>query len=483
MTIITPNWVKDAVFYQIFPDRFARSPQGPRPGNLQPWGAPPTPHGFQGGNLVGVQEKLDYLVDLGVNAIYFNPIFMSASNHRYHTFDYYQVDPLLGGNQAFKAMLAAAHQRGIRVILDGVFNHASRGFFPFNHILETGAESPYLDWFHIQKWPLSAYDGEKPANYAGWWNQRELPKFNTDTPAVREYLWQVATHWLAEGIDGWRLDVPNEIDDDQFWQTFRQRCKAVNPEAYIVGELWEEGDRWLQGDQFDAQMNYPFARLALGFLAAQTLDQTDIQRTGIGEVPLLDGPAFARGLHALHHQYHPEIVQAQMTMLSSHDTPRIFSVVQGDRTALRLLFLCQMTVAGAPNVYYGDEIGLPGRGDPDCRRAFPWDNTASWDLALRADVRRYITLRRALPALRRGDFSILLATRHLVVYRRQYGSQVAVVALNPGRKEAHFHLPAAALALPLDHLPDLLSKDGHPLQPDVTMSVPARSGRVWGNQS
>ena len=203
-------------------------------------------------------EHLDYLADLGINAIYFNPIFRSGSNHRYHTHDYYQVDPMLGGNAAFRTLLDAAHARGIRVILDGVFNHASRGFFQFHDILENGPDSAYLDWFTMKGWPLRPY-GSKHPNYQCWWGLSALPKFNTATPAVREFLWGVAEYWIKFGIDGWRLDVPTEIDDDEFWREFRRRVKAANPEAYIVGEIWHDAQRWLGGDQSDAVMNYPFA--------------------------------------------------------------------------------------------------------------------------------------------------------------------------------------------------------------------------------
>ncbi|MFC6662298.1 alpha-amylase family glycosyl hydrolase [Deinococcus multiflagellatus] len=212
-------------------------------------------------------DKLDYIASLGVNAIYFCPVFQSAANHRYHTHDYYQVDPMLGGNAALRHLLDEAHARGIRVVLDGVFNHASRGFFQFNDLLEQGEGSAYRDWFHPSAWPLNAYDESKPANYAAWWGNRALPKFNTDTPAVREFLWDVAEHWIRFGIDGWRLDVPNEIDDDAFWQEFRRRVKAINPDAYIVGEIWGDAHRWLAGDQFDAVMNYHFTRPCLAFLA------------------------------------------------------------------------------------------------------------------------------------------------------------------------------------------------------------------------
>ena len=166
--IQTPEWAKDAIFYQIFPDRFAKSDAVPKASGLQPWGTPPTPHGYQGRDLLGVAEHLDYLADLGINAIYLNPIFRSASNHRYHTHDYYQVDPMLGGNAAFRTLLDAAHAHGIRVILDGVFNHASRGFFQFHDILENGPDSAYLDWFTVEDWPLRPY-GSKQPNYQCWW--------------------------------------------------------------------------------------------------------------------------------------------------------------------------------------------------------------------------------------------------------------------------------------------------------------------------
>lgn len=265
MVFQTPDWVKDAVFYQIFPDRFAKSDRVPKPNNLEPWESPPTLYGFKGGDLRGVLEHLDYLQDLGVNAIYFNPIFQSTANHRYHTHDYYRVDPILGGNEAFRDLLDEAHRRGIRIILDGVFNHASRGFFQFNHILENGPASPYLDWFIVKGFPLHAYAARRKPNYEAWWGLRALPKLNTDNPQVREFIMGVAEHWLREGIDGWRLDVPLEIKTPGFWEEFRRRVKAVNPEAYIVAEIWEEAPEWLQGDHFDAVMNYVFTR-GLGLL-------------------------------------------------------------------------------------------------------------------------------------------------------------------------------------------------------------------------
>jgi glycosidase len=276
--VVTPGWVTHAVFYQIFPDRFAKSDSLDKPPNLEPWDSDPTPFGYKGGDLAGVRERLDYLQDLGVTAFYFNPIFQSASNHRYHTHDYYQVDPLLGGDEAFDAMLAACRRRGVRMVLDGVFNHASRGFFPFNDVLENGPASPWLDWFTVHEHPANAYDRARPPGYKAWAGLHALPTLNTDNPQVREYLMRVGEYWLRKGIDGWRLDVPFEIRSEEFWQEFRQRIKAINPEAYIVGEVWGDSRPWLQGDQFDGVMNY------LTLIAAANVAE-DSRRF---EIPLTD---------------------------------------------------------------------------------------------------------------------------------------------------------------------------------------------------
>ena len=416
---LTPDWVKDAVFYQIFPDRFARSARVPKPSNLEPWDSPPTGCGFKGGDLLGVAKRLDYLQDLGITAIYFNPIFQSAANHRYHTHDYYRVDPILGGDAAFRHLLDATHARGIRVVLDGVFNHASRGFYQFHHTLENGAASPYLDWFYFDEVRLRAgkLPNAYPSNeercaarggcslevngYRAWWDLPALPKFNTQTEAVRRFIFDVAHHWIEFGIDGWRLDVPGEIDDDSFWQEFRRVVKGVNPQAYLVGEIWDEAHRWLQGDQFDAVMNYVFNRACLGFFGGERLDAS--LRLGGFEIPPLSASRFADAVDRMLSLYDWEVTLAQLNLLSSHDMPRFLTLVQGDREALKLAVLFQMTFPGAPSVYYGDEIGMEGGPDPDCRRAFPWDE-GRWDRDLLNVFRRAIGLRRAHPALRRGRY-------------------------------------------------------------------------------
>jgi glycosidase len=446
MSFPTPEWVKDAIFYQIFPDRFARSDRVAHPQNLEPWDAPPTVRGFKGGDLLGIAEHLDYLEDLGVNALYLNPIFQSAANHRYHTHDYFRVDPILGGDAAFDVFLDAAHERGFRVVLDGVFNHASRGFLQFNHLLENGEKSPYRDWFLVKTYPLRAYDGRRRPNYACWWGNRELPKLNTDHPPVQEFIYRVAEYWLQRGIDGWRLDVPLEIKTPGFWQEFRRRVKAVNPQAYILAEIWDEARAWLQGEHFDAVMNYGFNRACYGFFGGEALDNSF--RPGGFRLRRLNARGFARHIDRMLNLYPWPVTLIQYNLLSSHDEPRFLTMVGGARRRLRLATLFQMTYPGVPSVYYGDEIGMEGGPDPDCRRAFPWDE-AQWDLELRAAFQRYIDLRWEHTALRRGTFAALYARDAAYAFARSDAHETVLVV---------FNLEDAPVDVPL-HLQNVVPED------------------------
>ncbi len=441
----TPTWVHDAVFYQIFPDRFARGVTSPSNPRFEPWDAPPTFTGFKGGDLWGVLERLDYLQDLGITAIYFNPIFQSAANHRYHTHDYYRVDPLLGGDEAFRALLDEAHRRSIRIVLDGVFNHAGRGFFQFNHILENGASSPYLAWFHVYGFPLHAYDEQHPPNYAAWWGMRALPKFNTDTPDVREFLWRVGEYWIEQGIDGWRLDVPNEITTPGFWETFRDRVKRANPNAYLVGEIWDDATPWLD-NRFDAVMNYLFTKAVLGFFIGDKLDPALVD--GVGYAPLhpLDAEAFAQAIETLLARYPREATYAMLNVLGSHDTPRIRTLARGNTTRLKLALFYQMTYPGAPCLYYGDEIGMEGGKDPDNRRGFPWLQREAWDTDVLAWTKRCIRLRHVHGVLRHGAYRTLYAQGDVVVYARFTGHEVLVLAVNRGTQTVRCDVPIGDLA-------------------------------------
>ena len=479
-TIQTPKWVKDAVFYQIFPDRFASSASLAKPFRLEPWDSPPTRHGFKGGDLLGIAERLDYLQDLGVNAIYLNPIFQSASNHRYQAHDYYQVDPMLGGNQVLRQLLDAAHQRDLKVVLDGVFNHCGRGFYQFHHIMENGASSPYIDWFSIKGFPLHAYDERQKPNYECWWDLRGLPKFNTRTPAVREFLWGVARHWIEWGIDGWRLDVPQEINDPSFWHELRRRVKEANREAYLVGEIWRVVPEWLQGDRFDGVTNYPFSGTCLKFFIEQDVEPELVRGMGYAQGPRLSASGFAAAIDNLLNSYHFEINQALLNLLDSHDTPRFLTLARGDESALRLATFFQMTYPGAPCLYYGDEIGLEGRRDPDCRRAFPW-NDKLWDSSLRNHIKSCIALRQAHPALRRGEFTPLHSSDEVYVFGRRLQNETLIMALNVSRAVRAPQIKIGDYLTPGQRLRPVWSDIGVTVVQGVLQGVklPPRSGAVW----
>ncbi len=461
-----PDWVKHAIFYQIFPDRFANGDLSNDPENVAAWGAMPTPGNKMGGDLRGIIDHLDYLVGLGISAIYLNPIFHASSNHKYNTTDYFRVDPHFGDLAAFHELIHQAHQRRIRVILDGVFNHCGRGFFAFTDVLENGASSPYVKWFHVSDWPLHPYDDTEPANYQGWWGLRSLPKFNTDHPPVRRFLLDVARYWIEQGADGWRLDVPNEIADHEFWREFRCVVKTAKPDAYIVGEIWQDATPWLDGTQFDGVMNYLFRDLCRDFFAKG----------------ILDAEAFGRGIERLLDLYPHDVTLAQLNLLGSHDTARFLTEANGDVTGLRLATLFQMTFPGAPCVYYGDEIGLAGGKDPYCRGCFPWDRNR-WDAKLYDWFRRCIRIRREHSALRTGAFRTLLADANAPVYvfARWNEREHLVVALNRRPLECSLDIPLSGLAAP-DQRPafELLYGGQYVINAGMIAQVriPARNGVV-----
>jgi len=449
LSFATPEWVKEAIFYQIFPDRFARSARmTAQPGiSLKPWGSSPSEEGFQGGDLYGIIDKLDHLQSLQVNALYLTPVFASASNHRYHPYDYFNVDPLLGGNDALRALLDACHERGIRVVLDAVLNHTGRGFWPFHHILENGGNSPYRDWFHIHDWPLRPYSSDKDNhhNYDSWWNLPELPKLNTSNPGVRQYLLNVAKYWIEFGADGWRIDAAGEIKDDSFWQEFRNVVKSVNPDAWLCGEEWYVASKWLKGDMFDAVMNYPLGTAAISFFGKSTL------RTGYfpdpsEELVPLNAEQFAGEIKTLQSAYGNELLKGQLNSFGSHDTARIFWTIGDNQNALKQLVLFQMTAPGAPCIYYGDEIGMSSAGLPHCREAVPWDELAQWNQPVLDFYREYTALRRQFDCLQTGEFDILYAEGDVFAFTRIKGEQCAVIAFNTGDRDESLVLDLPAKA-------------------------------------
>ncbi|MFP4331107.1 MAG: glycoside hydrolase family 13 protein [Alkalispirochaetaceae bacterium] len=465
-----PSWVGEACFYQIFPDRFARGSAGaggagaPAAGNLEGWSAEPTVGGYKGGTLRGITEGLDYLEELGVNAIYLNPIFASPANHRYHTQDYFLIDPVLGDERDFDDLLAACHSRGIRLILDGVFNHVGRGFFQFANVLENGPSSPYLDWFYLnpsllEEGKIRAYPSEREAQllaaggdtyevlgYRAWANLAPLPKLNVSTPEVREFLLKVSEYWIRKGIDGWRLDVPEEIDDPPFWREFRSRVRGINPEAYILGEIWHHAPDWLEGDRFDGLMNYPFSRGLLGFFGAEKLD-TRFRPGGYPLKPVEGGELGDQIINQLE-LYRWETNLGQFNLLGSHDTPRLLTLLSGDRGRAALATVALTTLPGAPCIYYGDEIGMSGGDDPGCRGGFLW-NQEAWDAPMRELYRRALALRRESSALRRGAFGLLSgAGEGLLIYSRWDAQELLLTLWNRSCEPRSLELPEGRVREP-----------------------------------
>lgn len=424
-----PYWVQDAIFYQIFPDRFANGDPGNDPPNVQAWGSQPTIWDFQGGDLRGVIQRFDYLLDLGINAIYFNPLFQSTSNHRYNISDYYKIDHKLGDEDDFSALLDVAHQNNVRVVIDGVFNHCGRGFFAFNDVLENHSYSPYIDWFHLNNVPPDAYSPGDADDYAAWWKFKSLPKFNTDNPLVRRYIFDVARYWIRLGVDGWRLDVPNEIDDDGFWSEFRQVVKLENPDAYLVGEIWDGDPDWVGPNKFDGLMNYPVREAIIELL-------TEIIKV----------EQFAEKINLQLDRYARKNLYAMYNPLGSHDTVRIKTELGGNQNKVKMAFLFQMAFPGAPAIYYGDEIGLEGEQDPDCRRAFPWQED-QWDQDLLTFVRQLISQRKHLSPLRRGSYEEVLVDGNTGGYgfARILGDESILIFLNASNTRRHFRIPVSKL--------------------------------------
>ena len=258
--IIVPDWVKESVFYQIFPDRFENGDTANDPPQTEQWGKPPKGNNFFGGDIQGIINRLGHLKRLGVNAIYLNPIFAANSNHKYNTTDYSIIDPAFGTNELFDQFIMHCRANEMKVVIDGVFNHVGTEHFAFNDVKEKGKDSKYASWFNIYSFPVSS---PKTPNYECWWGYGSLPKLMLQNPEVKEYIFSVTKHW-SDRVNGWRLDVPNEIPHE-FWKEFRTIMKSRNSGCYIVGEIWDDASPWLQGDEFDGVMNYRFREACLDY--------------------------------------------------------------------------------------------------------------------------------------------------------------------------------------------------------------------------
>jgi len=357
-----PLWSQGSVWYQIFPERFANGDPTNDHENVEDWDAPPSVQSQKGGDLQGIIDHIDHLVELGVDALYMTPVFQAPTNHKYDTTDYYKIDEHFGDLETCKKLVALCHKRNIRVVFDAVFNHCGYGFFAFQDVIENGAASKYVDWFNIESLPVQKI----PPNYETFANDEwRMPKLMTKNPEVRKYLLDVAVYWMREcKIDGWRLDVCNEVDHE-FWRDFRRVVKAENPDALILGEIWHEASDWVQGDQFDSVMNYSLQYACIDFFAKGTIR----------------AETFAQRLAQVQMNHRQTVNLAMFNLVGSHDTERYLTTCRRDMDKMRLSVAFQMSYEGAPSIYYGDEVGMYGENDPDCRKGMIWDQEITIQLS------------------------------------------------------------------------------------------------------
>ncbi len=464
----TPDWFGRGVTYQIFPDRFRRTGTPDVSGMVgrrwlhESWDDQPvfrpdedgqiTNRDFFGGSLAGITEKLDYLQSLSVTTLYLNPIFEAASNHRYDTADYRAIDPLLGDEETFRTLCREAHKRGMRVMLDGVFNHTGSrsryfnadGFYP-----ELGAaqsqDSPYYDWYSFHPWPT---------DYDAWWGVKTLPAVNEQRPAYRQFIFKgedsVVRHWLRCGADGWRLDVADELPGD-FIAGIRRAIEDEKPEGYLLGEVWEDGSnkvaysrrrRYLLGRETHGLMNYPLRTALLRWLGGG------------------DAAEFRESMETLRANYPPAAFYGAMNFLGTHDTPRILTLLGAEhipaakeeraafalspaqlargRAKLRLAGMLLYGFPGSPTLFYGDEAGMQGFEDPLNRGTYPWGRE---DTGLLDFFRALGRLRKERRSLQSGSLTYIYAQGGGLVITREHEGETTMVALNAGDEALTLTLP------------------------------------------
>ena len=426
-----PDWTENAVVYNIFPDSFAdgRRALSGRASEAD----------FQGerclsrlgGTLNGVRENLDYLRELGFNCLYLNPIFAASSYHKYDTLDYFRIDPTRGTEDDFRALVKEAHRLGMRVLIDGVFNHIGWRHPFFQDVLKRSKASPYWSWFYdLPEHPCYPDEGEMP-EYACFSYVPQMPKTDTSCPEMRDYFCKVGAYWVREfDVDGWRLDVANEMDDG-FLRAFREAVKREKPDALVIGEVWENAAHFVNHGMMDGAMNYDFRRFCRQFFVEGSIDAAE----------------FDLRLSSLLTRYPRQMLSAQLNLLDSHDVSRFLTLCGGDRARMEQAVLFQMAFPGMPCVFYGDETGLEGASENEYRRPMDFGRADGLEEA----YRRMIALRKEHPALRHGDFQTVLAQGALFLCRRSAAEESLLLCWNAGGEA----LPVPGL--PKDALP-LLQK-------------------------
>lgn len=406
----SPSWAYEGIVYQVFPDRFYNGDKTNDPKDTSVWGDKVTAKSMFGGDLQGITDKLDYLEELGVNILYLTPIFESSTNHKYNTKDYFKIDASFGDIEKVRELIDKCHMRGIKIIFDAVFNHCGNDFFAFEDVVKNGEKSKYKDWFYIHSYPVD----QTKVNYLTFANNvSSMPKLNTENPEVVEYLLRVAEYWIKEvGIDGWRLDVCDEVDH-AFWREFRKIVKRSNPNAIIIGEIMHEASAWLKGDQMDSIMNYPIKNLSTDFFAKR----------------MINAEEFSNGLTSNRVKYMKKVNMIMFNLIGSHDTSRFLTECDEKIERLKLAAAFQYTYIGMPYIYYGDEVGMAGGNDPDCRKCMIWDeNKQNKDL-----LNFYISLnkiRKENKTLMYGEYRSVYKKDYLMAYKRVFKNEEILIILN-----------------------------------------------------
>lgn len=443
-----PQWAKDAIFYNIFPDSFATSKKFiSEKGDTKQWNGQTT-SGKLGGTIKGITENVEYIKALGINAIYINPIFAAGEYHKYDLLDYYHVDPCFGTDEDFAELVRVYHENGLKVVIDGVFNHCGWKFFAFEDVIKNGEKSKYKDWFYGLKFPVvRPEDPEEYPTYDCFGYERMMPKLNLANKETAEYFINVGRHWVKEyHIDGWRLDVASEINDG-FWRAFNKAVKDEKPEAILIGEVWETACHWLDGTIFDSSMNYDFRKHSRRFFAERTID----------------AEGFGDRVTDMYMRYRKQSVFAQLNLLDSHDVSRFLSLCDGDEARYKLAVLFLMTFPGMPSVFYGDEKGITGVLENDYRHAMIWNDE---DDDLYEFFKKIIALRRDEDILRRGDFTVVQADKddYLFGFKRYIGKEEIVIYLNMADEAKSVDMEDSGVVLASEGLVDgILSSKGYAL--------------------
>ena len=472
-----PDWVYGSVMYQVFPERFANGRQEINPENTVEWGSVPTRLDFQGGDLYGVIDKLDYIESLGVNILYLNPIFLSGSTHKYDSWDHFKVDPTLGGDDGLRDLISNCHDRNIKVILDCSLNHVHPRHFAFQDIVKNGENSEYKNWFTIfdypvrlihrphlyantykvgwdgneeeykrylektfdeTKVPLEVRDDDGPIvepSYKAWWGVPDMPKVNFESKEARQWALDVTKHWIENfDIDGWRMDVAKELDFS-FWKEFRDIAHKANKDTLLISEIFGDTSQWLQGDRFDGTMNYSFREAMTDYFATKRINNKE----------------FADSLANLYSMYSFEALSSCQNLLSSHDVKRFLNRCGNEEDGILGAIFLQATFPGIAGIYYGDEIGLGGADDPFNREPFPWHSEESWNSTILDYTKKLMNIKKSSSIFKYGRFELLDDNEQFVAFRRILKDESMLCIINRSKSNDDFNIISNAHSVNVIH--------------------------------